>query len=69
MSEPTVAVLRRHRTTCPVQDCEWCAELDCVIAAVAELIEATRPAITEEGMDQAELDRLREAFARVGGAE
>jgi len=37
-------------------------------AAVAELIEAVKAAVTEEGMAQDELDRLRAALARVGGA-
>lgn len=35
--------------------------------AVAELIEALEPAVSEEGMDQPELDRLRAALARVKG--
>lgn len=35
-------------------------------AAVAELIEATLSAVTEEGMDQGELDRLRTAILNVG---
>ena len=36
-------------------------------AAIAELIEALEPAVTEEGMNQCELDRLRAAVARVKG--
>lgn len=32
-----------------------------------ELLDAVRPALTEEGMTQIELDRLRAAFARLGG--
>ena len=35
-------------------------------AAVAELIDACRAAITDEGMDANELQRLRDAFAGVG---
>ncbi|WP_164162800.1 hypothetical protein U2S91_04370 [Stenotrophomonas maltophilia] len=36
-------------------------------AAVAELLGALEPAISEEGMDQPELDRLRAALARAKG--
>jgi len=36
--------------------------------AVAKLFDAVRPAITEEGMSQDELNRLRLAFAHAGGA-
>lgn len=35
-------------------------------AAVEKLIDACRPAITDEGMDDNELQRLRDAFAGVG---
>lgn len=34
---------------------------------VAELLVALEPAISDEGMDQPELDRLRAALARVKG--
>lgn len=33
-----------------------------------ELIDAVRPAITEEGLEDQELNRLRSAFARIGAA-
>lgn len=33
-----LAILRNHRSTCGIQDCDWCVELDSVIAAVAALI-------------------------------
>jgi hypothetical protein len=36
-------------------------------AAVAELIEAAQPAISEEGMTQDELNRLRAALVSIGG--
>lgn len=39
-----------------------------VDAAVTELIDAVQPAITDEGMSQNELDRLRAAVASIGGA-
>lgn len=45
MSEPTVdvvAVLKKHRADCGIPGCDWCHELDGVIAAMAELIEADR---------------------------
>lgn len=37
------------------------------LSAVTELLGALDPAISEEGMDQPELDRLRAAVARVKG--
>lgn len=64
MGERTVDVLADLRTVMSL----YGIDLTQSITALAELIEAVRPAITEEGMDQAELDRLREAFASVGGA-
>jgi hypothetical protein len=42
-------------------------ELRAARTAVAELIEACAPAVTEEGMTQDELNRLRAALARIGG--
>ncbi|MBH1835505.1 hypothetical protein I5T88_06405 [Stenotrophomonas maltophilia] len=37
------------------------------LSAISELLVAVEPAISEEGMDQPELDRLRAAVARVRG--
>jgi hypothetical protein len=57
----------RDRMTGRKQAEEWSTEVDAAIAVVAELIEAVQPAVTEEGMTQDELDRLRDTLARVGG--
>lgn len=52
----------------PIRERRWHREnLIEVRVAVVELIEATRAAITEEGVSQNGLNRLRDAFARVGG--
>lgn len=74
MSAGTVDVLNAMDDALALLRGEWSCEtatvaLEDARAAVSELIEAVRPAITEEGMDQAELDRLREAFALVGGVK
>ncbi|QQQ03674.1 hypothetical protein [Lysobacter enzymogenes] len=68
MSEPTVnvlAVLRRHRDACPMEgNCDWCAELDGVIAALAALFDrAEYLCRTGQGMIA-----FRAALAQSGGA-
>ncbi|QQP96513.1 hypothetical protein [Lysobacter enzymogenes] len=85
MSEPTVdvlGVLRKHRADCGILGCDWCAELDGVIAAVAELIEAatafrrgeyhdpeTEFSVQYNERRRREAARLHAALARVGGAK
>lgn len=41
--------------------------IDTAISSLGALFEALEPAVSEEGMDQPELDRLRAAVARVKG--
>jgi len=69
-----LAVLRRHREDCGIQGCEWCQELDGVIAAVAELIEVAKNHLEAYGKRYdasvriaASMD-LRAALANVGSA-
>lgn len=57
----------KERLIGPV-DSPWSVEHKIARNAVAELIDACAPAVTEEGMTQDELNRLRAALARVGGA-
>ncbi|WP_164146973.1 hypothetical protein [Stenotrophomonas maltophilia] len=41
--------------------------IDTAISSLGALFEVLEPAVSEEGMDQPELDRLRAAVARVKG--
>lgn len=65
-----LATLRDHRATCGQQGCEWCEELDGVIAAVAELVEAARTVNRVADWctgDGSVFDRLNAALRRMEG--